>query len=125
MARAIADKICLENDLSYNFDSCGLAAADDAPASEGAVNALSELYGIDLCSHRSKQISRELLDKADVVFTMSQNHALPIMALDEYKNKVRVANPPISDPYMQNAEVYKACAKELYSQIEALLREMA
>ena len=123
MARAIADKICLENSLSYSFDSCGLAALDGSFASDGAINALNELYGIDLTSHRSKQINRKLLDNADVVFTMSENHAMPIKSLPEYKDKVRVANPPISDPYMQNIEVYKACAKELYSQIEALLKE--
>ena len=125
MAKAIADKICSENNLSYNFDSCGLAAGNGSPASEGAINALNELYGIDLSYHRSKQISRELLDSADVVFAMSQNHALPIMALDEYRDKVRVANPPISDPFMQSLEVYTACAEELYSQIEAFLKEMA
>ena len=125
MAKAISDKICFENNLSYCFDSCGLAAQDGSAASDGAIAALSELYGIDLTYHRSKQISRELLDNADVVFAMSQNHALPIMALDEYRDKVRVANSPISDPYMQSTEVYKACAIELYAQIEALLKEMA
>ena len=124
MARAIADKICFENNLSYGFDSCGLAAYRGSPASDGAITALSELYGIDLSSHRSKNVSRELLDNADIIFAMSESHAAPLKALTEYKNKVKVANPPISDPYMQNTEVYKACAKELYSQIEALLKEM-
>lgn len=124
MARALADKICSENSLSYSFESCGLAASEGEPASAGAVNALNELYGIDLCSHRSKQISRKLLDNADIIFAMSENHALPIMALPEYKDKVHIANPPISDPYMQSTEVYKACAKELYLQIEAFLKEI-
>lgn len=123
MARAIADKICFENHLSYSFDSCGLAAEEGAPASSGAINALSELYSIDLCSHRSKMINRELLDNADIIFAMSENHAAPIIALPEYKDKVHIANPPISDPFMQSVEVYKACAEELYSQIEALLKE--
>ena len=124
MAKALAEKICLENGFSYSFDSCGLAAADGSPASDGAINALSELFEIDLSSHRSKFVTRELLDKADIIFTMSQNHAMPILAIEEYRDKVRVANPPISDPFMQNTEVYKACARELYSQIGALLKEI-
>ena len=123
MARAIADKICLENGLSYSFDSCGLAAQNGSPASSGAINALSELYSVDLSSHRSKQITRELLDNADIVFAMSESHAAPILAFPEYEHKVHIANPPISDPFMQPLEVYKTCAKELYSQIEAFLKE--
>lgn len=123
MAAAIADKICLENALSFCADSCGLAAGQGSPASSGAVNALNELYGIDLSSHRSKLVTRELLDNADIIFAMSESHAAPILALPEYKDKVRIASPPISDPFMQPLEVYKACAKELYSQIETLLKE--
>ena len=124
MARAIADKICFENNLSYNSDSCGLAAQDGLAASSGAIAALSELYSIDLTSHRSKMINRELLDNADIIFTMSEGHAAPIKALDEYKDKVYIANPPISDPFMQDLEVYKACARELYTQIKAFLKEI-
>ena len=124
MARALADKISSEKGLLFSFDSCGLAAADGSPASDGAINALFELYEIDLSSHRSKMISQGLLDEADIIFAMSQNHALPILAIEEYRDKVHVANPPISDPFMQDLEVYKACARELYSQIDALLKEI-
>ena len=124
MARAIADKISIENNLSHTFDSCGLAAQDGSSASSGAIAALDELYSIDLSSHRSKLVSRELLDNADVIFAMSENHALPIRALPQYKDKLKVANPAISDPYMQSIEVYKACAAEIYSQINALLKEI-
>lgn len=123
MAKALADKICLENGLSFSFDSCGLAAGEGSPASSEAINALNELYGIDISSHRSKQVTKELLDNSDIIFAMSENHAAPICALPEYKDKVHIANPPISDPYMQSLDVYKACAKELFSQIEALLKE--
>ncbi len=125
MAKALADKICLDNNLSYNSDCCGLAAQEGSPATSGAINALRELYDIDLTYHRSKQVTRELLDKADVIFAMSESHATPLMAMPEYKDRVHIANPPISDPYMQSLEVYKACAKELYSQIETFLKEMA
>ena len=120
MAAAISDKICSENALSFKADSCGLAAALDASASGGAIQAVKDLYDIDLSLHRSKPVTRQLLDSADIIFAMSQNHAAPILSFPEYRDKVYIASPPISDPYMQDVSVYKECAKELYSQIKAL-----
>ena len=121
MAAAIAEKIADRRGLAITANSCGLAASEGAKASDGAIQALRELYDIDLSSHRAKQADLALLENADIIFTMTQSHAAPILSIPSLAGKLHVANPPISDPYMQDLSVYKACAQELYSQIDALL----
>ncbi len=122
MAKAICEYICSQNGLDCECDSCGITTADALSASENAVLAVKELYGIDLSNHRSKQVSDELIRRADIIFTMSRSHAEALMYyFPDCKGKIVCAEPEISDPYMSNLEVYKLCARELYEQISALV----
>lgn len=125
MAAAIAKKISDERGLALAIDSCGLAASFGSPASENACLALSELYGIDLSSHRSKQATAEILEGADIIFAMTAQHTAALSSIPSLRDRLRCANPPIADPYMQDLSVYKKAAQQLYSQIDALLSEVA
>ncbi|MEE1279862.1 MAG: low molecular weight protein arginine phosphatase [Oscillospiraceae bacterium] len=125
MAAAIAKKLCNERALNVKIDSCGLAAPVGSPASENASLALSELYGIDLSSHKAAQATAELLDGADIIFTMTPQHASALSSIPSLCGKLRCAQPPIADPYMQDLSVYKKAAEQLYSQIDSLLSEVA
>ncbi len=125
MAAAIAKKMCDERAINVNIDSCGLAAPFHSPASDNAILALSELYGIDISAHRSKQATAELLEGADIIFTMTPQHASALSSMPSLCNKLRCAQPPIADPYMQDLSVYKKAAEQLYLQIGSLLSEVA
>lgn len=122
MAKVICEHICRENSLDCEADSCGISTADCLPASQNAVLAVRQLYDIDLSSHRSKQVTDELVNWADIIFTMSKMHAEALSYyFPECKEKVVCAEPEISDPYMSNLNIYKLCASELYGQISKLI----
>jgi protein-tyrosine-phosphatase len=57
--------------------SAGLMAGQGIPASSHAVKALAEL-GIDLKPHRSRPLSRELVDAAFRVVVMTEFHRLQV-----------------------------------------------
>jgi protein-tyrosine-phosphatase len=53
--------------------SAGTGAWDGAPASEGAYLVGLE-HGLDLSAHRAQLLTRELVQDADMVFTMARHH---------------------------------------------------
>lgn len=122
MAEYICRHIANEQCTTLEAKSCGVAAFDGEKASENAVLALKELYSIDLTPHKSQHITQDLVENADVIFTMSQRHADVICALfPKCKDKIICASPEICDPFMQPLAVYKMCAKQLYTQIKSLV----
>ncbi len=119
MASAICTYLAKERGAKICADSCGVAAYP-APASQNAVLAVDELYGIDLSEHTAKMVSADLVEKADVIFAMTARHAAALISLfPDCTDKLTVADPEIVDPYMQDLSVYKECAKELYLQIKS------
>lgn len=57
----------------WTVGSAGLAALPGMSASRNAVEVLSEM-GIDLAPHRSRQITRDLVDAANVLVVMTASH---------------------------------------------------
>lgn len=123
MAEGIAKKFYSDKG---SFLSAGLSVCCPSPASENAVLAVKELYDIDISSHISQGVTPELLSEADIIFCVSERHAdIILSALPNLKDKVRYAKQDISDPYMCDLEVYKACAKEIKNEIDLLFSEGA
>ncbi len=123
MAEGIAKKFYSDKGV---FLSAGLSVCCPTPASENAVLAVKELYGADISSHISQGVTPSLLDEADIIFCVSKRHADVILsAFPNLKDKIRYASPEISDPYMSDLKVYKACAKEIKNQIDILFSEGA
>lgn len=119
MANGIFSYLNRKHNKDFASDSCGIMT-DGSPAAENAVLTLKELYGEDISSHISKTISKELVDKADEIFVVSTSHAGYIMSYFPFAaSKITVADPEVSDPFMQDLEVYKKTAQELYLQIQA------
>lgn len=122
MAEYICRHIASEYSLELDSKSCGVAALDGARASDNALLAVKELYCIDLTTHTSQCIRQDLVQWADVIFTMSARHVDAVCRFfPECKDKIVCAQPEICDPFMQSLAVYKACARQLYSQIKALV----
>jgi protein-tyrosine-phosphatase len=55
--------------------SAGIAAFPGAPVSGGALR-VSASHGIDLSSHRSSYLTKEVVDWADVILGMSPHHVI-------------------------------------------------
>ena len=74
MAEAIARRILDGRGLKdVDVSSAGTAAWDGAPASEGAYLIALE-RGLDLSSHRARQITTDLVAGSDLVLGMSPHH---------------------------------------------------
>lgn len=61
-------------------ESAGLAAWPGAPASEQAIQVLAE-EGIDLREHRAQQVTREMIEDADLILTMTWDQREAVLQL--------------------------------------------
>lgn len=113
--------------------SAGLAAFPNQPASPHAID-VTKNYGCDLSVHRSRQLTKALLAKADLVLTMTKQHSqyicerFPQFHRKVYPLKAYVAYPSesqdIIDPFGQSLEHYQETAGELVQVLELLLDKL-
>lgn len=105
--------------------SAGTGAWDGAPASEGAYLVALE-SGLDLSGHRARLLTRDLVQQADVIFTMARHHRARVhelggegrtFVLGEYAGRTG-AEAEVSDPFGGDLELYR----ETYAELEALIR---
>jgi protein-tyrosine-phosphatase len=125
-AQAIADDLA-EQGIPTRVISAGISAAEGYPASPEAVEALARL-GIDLRSHRSRALTPELLDEADVVFAMTEGHAAAARAINpSAAEKILLLDPngQVPDPYGGPIEIYEATADRLRELVARRLKELS
>ncbi|WP_188646152.1 low molecular weight protein arginine phosphatase [Marinithermofilum abyssi] len=73
MAEALLRKLAEEEGLALDVRSAGVAAAPGSGPAQQAVDVMKE-WEIDHSAHRSQPISPELIQWADVIFTMTSGH---------------------------------------------------
>ena len=102
--------------------SAGVYALSGAPASEGAKHAM-ERRGLTLEGHRSRAVTRVLLDHAALVVGMGPGHISQLRAMyPDCQTPMRAFDdPPISDPYGRDDAAYERAARDLERQLPALL----
>lgn len=134
MAEAIARKILserLKTDAAgveargYEVVSAGTMASGGSRATPEAVQAVAPL-GADLSRHRSRPLSVELINQADVIYTMTPQHAQVALAMAPgAQGKVQLLNPghEIDDPIGGDAELYNILAAQFWTLIDERLRE--
>ena len=126
LAESIARDLGVRRQVTdVQFSSAGTSAWDDAPASDGALLVGLE-RGLDLNSHRARQLSSEIVERSDLILAMGPHHLERIEALGgvgkahlltgyaSHGKDVRA----ISDPFGGNLDVYRAAADELTHEIE-------
>ena len=130
MAEGIMKSIVKAKNLSIEVESAGINAIEGDRVSSNAVIVLEEM-GIDISSHKAKQVTKQMLDESDLILTMTKQHKEillrgfkdlddKIYAFKEFSYKY-VSNDKsidILDPYGGNYDIYKYCSKEL--EIETL-----
>lgn len=123
MAEAILKKAIKESGRSveeYSISSAGISTANGMSASENSIKALKEI-GIDLSNHRSKVITKKLIDESDIILTMTKSHKeILLQAVPKCKEKVYTfkgfANKneeDISDPFGGNLDSYRRDRKSV------------
>ncbi|OYD08002.1 low molecular weight protein arginine phosphatase [Paludifilum halophilum] len=88
MAEALLRKMAREADLPLEVRSAGVAAVPGAKAPEHAVTVMKD-WEIDHASHRSRPVSQQLLQWADLVLTMTAGHRrMMAQAYPDYMDKM-------------------------------------
>jgi protein-tyrosine-phosphatase len=137
MAEAMLRQRLQQEGLEIEVMSAGTMVFGEQQASENAILVMAE-RGIDLTGHRSKQLTRELLDSADIVLTMTQGHkrvvvdmapnvAGRVFTLKEFVADDRgptQAMPDISDPFGGPAEHYREVADEIETALDRLIEKI-
>ena len=102
-------------------ESAGVFAAQGSPASSHAIAALKEL-GINFRSHRSQLVTKELLEGADLVLTMTNGHRYSLLQnFSEFERKVYLLNAfgtskipsDVLDPFGGSLEMYQKTCDEI------------
>ena len=127
MAAALFNKIATEKSLDVRIESAGIFAEEGAPASTEAIIVMKE-YDIDLLGHHAQPINTELLEKSDVILTMTAAHKMlleqyamgKVFTVSEYAD----LDDDIDDPYGGDVEEYKECADELYNTLLLVAEKM-
>jgi ribose 5-phosphate isomerase B len=114
------------------ISSAGLAAQEGSGASQGAIEVMRE-YGIDLAQHRSRQLTLDMLQCADLVLTMTPTHKNIVveMSPDEKKSNVftlyefatdgKDTVSRIVDPFGGDIDVYRKCSGEIWTVLKSAL----
>lgn len=133
MAEAIARAAIAARGLGeLRVSSAGTSAYEGSPASDGALLVALE-HGLALETHRSRTLSREVIDGADLVLTMGPHHAERATALGgaakthlltHYASNGR-SSAPVADPFGGDLDAYRATFAELESAIAKVLDRIA
>lgn len=107
MAEGIMKKILPE----HNISSAGIHTVDGLSASKEAIK-VSEEIDVDISSHKSRQITREMAENSDLILCMTNSHKLMIGGV---KSKVFTLGEfaevfdEIGDPFGGSIDEYRAC----------------
>lgn len=123
MAAALMNKIAIEENLDVRIESAGLFAESGAPATNEAIIAMKK-YDIDLLSHHAQEINSELIEKSDVILTMTEGQKMLFgdMAKDKTYTLCEYAGVKgdIDDPFGGDVLEYEETAQAIYFALQAI-----
>lgn len=107
-------KLIFTND---NISSAGLNVNQSDKVSKNSVLAMKD-YNIDISSHKPTQLSLEMINNADYIIPMTENHKSALLSVGVSEDKILMFENEILDPYGMSLESYKHCAKQIKSNVD-------
>jgi len=101
--------------------SSGVAAATGISASQNACQVATEM-GIDLNNHVSQPVTISMIEEANAVYVMTQEHKRTILNwLPEYESIIKLLDPngKIDDPIGMSIDEYRKCAQRIKKCIDS------
>lgn len=121
------DKLATENNLDLRIESAGMFATDGEKATPEAIEAIRK-YEIDLNSHLSQQITPELIEKSDLIITMTEGHKMVLQDMAKEKTctlcELADLSGDIEDPFGGDVEDYIEVADKLYIALTQLCNKL-
>ncbi len=110
MAEALLRRALNRGTGGMDVRSAGLGALVGEPADQMA-RSLMDQEGLDIATHRARQLDREMLRSADLVLVMEQGHKVELARLEPQAwGKVFLlghwTGEEIPDPYQRGAEAF-------------------
>jgi len=118
MAKVFAEAIFKNSNINAVIESRGLLVSENAPASDFAKLAVRN-YGLSLEDHRAMRITKEDIEKSDLILAMTIDHKKMLEGmctaekLYTLKGYAMGTDGDISDPYGQSPAIYLECAEEI------------
>jgi len=78
---------------SFISSSAGLYAYDGEGAHPKAIQMLKSEWGIDISSHQSQTVSKELLNESDIILVMTRGHKKELISRFDIDNLWQVLSP--------------------------------
>lgn len=127
MAEALMAKLAEDENLDIRTASAGLFANDGDSASPEAVIAMKK-YGIDLSTHKAQSINNFLVERSDLILTMTAGHKMvfgemakgKVYTLCEYAG----VEGDIDDPFGGDVEEYEEVAEMIYFALQAIVEKI-
>lgn len=122
-----------------SFDSAGTFACEGEPASDEAIEVMSEL-GLDIEKHKAQQFTRELAEWADIILAMEARQIEEMEAMapeDEHKMHTLLgfaqgvdgypgeAGYDITDPYKEDIDVYREARDQISEAVDKALERIS
>ena len=106
--------------LRVSVTSAGTAARDGDPASPESIDVASR-DGMNLEAHRSRRVTRDMLEEADLVLVMERSHLAALERIGATRRAFVLSEwpPPgepglvVSDPYGASIEAYEECWRRI------------
>ena len=106
--------------------SAGAFASSGSPATPEAVRAVAN-EGVDISGHQSTPLTRELVEAADVIYCMTDNHREAVLSLvPSAEGKTHRLDPgaDIPDPIGSGDGVYRATAEAIRHGLAGRIKEL-
>jgi len=120
---------------NINISSAGISAYEGEKANEKAISVLKS-QGIDITSHKARQITDNIIEASDLILTMTYSHKMTILkyapkaskkvfTLREFANTFNEENTEdnfdIDDPFGMDYNVYEQSMEEIKSELEKII----
>ena len=125
-ARNLGCRVDQLSEKGYKILSAGTVGVAGLPASPEAI-AACRAKGIDIRGHRSRALSKELIEGSDLIFAMSHGHCEAAGRLSKEgasKCEVLDEGSDIADPIGCTLKEYKRCAKRIEDAVKKRIEKV-
>ena len=124
-------------------ESAGIAAQIGDRASENAIEAVAQEWGIDISSHNARPLDKEMVFRSDLILTMTRRQKEVVASLfPDSKSRVFTLKEYISenetdksieeynfaldiiDPYGGTLPAYRQCARDIKQAVDKLVSKL-
>jgi ribose 5-phosphate isomerase B len=135
MCRSVMAVAAMTHELSaygkdFEVESAGVDAISNLKADKSTVQ-VCLIHGLDVSSHRSRQVTKEMLDQSDVVLCLAEDHKRLILSaypklhskvflLKQYSRNVSGEELSVTDPIGRPFDHYERCFRTIEEEVKRI-----